>query len=701
MEYKQPEINGQLITPPNESQANEQMLTDSKWVKIAFMVPNADFSDDTDVVNRFYSSASAKYTDARIGCNIGINSKPQWTRYADIRVKGRLSDRNDVSLTNISGNYGMGRAYSEALDDPAQKIFLRFGVPKFNSLINFMTNAFSREQVIMARTGRAPSAWYTMAKVVGTAIPLIAFPALTIGVFVGKAINSLAMRPTYKFFTVKPTMFMYWSMVQTLVMNHAVNTGIIKRIFSSEDEQKLGKPYKIDEASVDTLAQLMPDVFRAGRFDIISMATKAQRLANQLFEKDYAALGRDDASDFEGYVKKDFGSQKNTHSTYLINNDGNIGLYGLIDHITKFGKYYTTEKDEGAMQEMDPRIAPDKPPPEGGSTSPIADHIESMKHYSDAEYRQGAEFAIFRVCSTGSVQESFGNSTTESDLAQKFNGVSSQFKEARFTLADGNLFGGVIQDIQNAVTNVAAGALDGATLGFAGLISGLGGSGYIDIPKHWQSSSATLPRGSYKVQLISPYNNAISRMINIWIPFYMLLAGILPRSTGKSSYTSPFYCQLFDRGRVQSKCCMIESLSVTRGTSNLPFDTQGQALALDVTFDIVDLSTIMHMPISSGDITELDMAMDDDNITMDYLNTLAGMDIYSQIYAIPKAQLAFTKKLAMAKHKATSPAYHAALLKNSMSDGFINDITLGASGLIVGLGETVNAGGSNYDGNKR
>ncbi len=701
MDPKLIELNGVPLTPPTVSEANDGNILDRNWAKIAFMVPNNEIDDPVDVINRYYTTASAKYTDTRLGCNIGINPKPQWTRYADIRVKGRMEDRQPVTLTNVSGNYGMGSAYSEGIDDPAQKIYMRFGVPKFNSLTNFLANAFNREQIILARTGRAPTAWYTLGKTVGTAITAISFPALTLGVMVGKAIFWMAARPTSKFFTLKPTMFQYWSTVNHLVMNHAVNTGLIKKVLSSENEQRLGRPYKIDESMIKDLEVLFPDIFRGGTFDILAMATKAQRRANKQFETDYARLGRDTASDFEGYLKRDRGGN-GSHTTYISDEKGNPTIGSLFDHVLKFSKHYTAEKGENAIQELDPRYKPDEKPEDSVNTiNPLMEHIESMKGYIDAETRDGAEFAIFRVEHTGSVSESLGNSTTESDLAQKINGVSSQFKEARFSIADGNLISGVIGSITAAATDVASGALDGITLGFAGLVSGLGGSGYIDIPKHWQSSSASLPRGTYKIKLISPYNNPISRMMNIWIPFYMLLAGAMPRSTGKQSYTSPFYCQIFDKGRLQSKLAMIESISIQRGTSNLQFDPHGQALAIDVSFDVVDLSTIMHMPVSSGKMLDVDITMDDDNITMDYLNVLAGMDIYSQIYALPKAQLAATKKLAQLKYKATSPAFHTALFKNSIQEGFINDITLGGSGLLYEIGTTFTRGGTNIDGTQR
>ena len=139
----------------------------------------------------------------------------------------------------------------------------------------------------------------------------------------------------------------------------------------------------------------------------------------------------------------------------------------------------------------------------------------------DAEFRDGSSFAAFRVDHTGSMQESFGTSVIESDLSQKLNGISSQIREARFSFAEGNIMGGLggmVQGAVGAAMDVGKGLLDGATFGLSNILSGLAGSGFIDIPKHWQSSTATLPRANYTIQLVSPYNNPISQMMNIYIP---------------------------------------------------------------------------------------------------------------------------------------------------------------------------------------
>jgi hypothetical protein len=249
--------------------------------------------------------------------------------------------------------------------------------------------------------------------------------------------------------------------------------------------------------------------------------------------------------------------------------------------------FFSYKEGEEGKAEKDPR---DNTAEKGGDASseggPAAtkklqkpgndSYFDRLIEHADAEFRDGSEFAIFRVDHTGSVSESFGNSTAPSSMVQKLNDISSGFREARFSFADGNILGGAIGDaigsVVSAVSDVAIGAADGVSLGFAGLLAGLGGSGYLDVPEHWQNSTASLPRGSYTIKLISPYGNPISRMNNIWIPFYMLLAGGMPRSTGKQSYTSPYYCQIYDRGRLQSRLAMVESISVTRGTSHLPFD---------------------------------------------------------------------------------------------------------------------------------
>lgn len=700
------EMSGKAIAPAQsqiESDGAGQVL-DVDWAKSAFLISDNQFSSTTDIQNRYWSSANAKFTDGRLGCNIGINPKPQFTRYSDLRTGGRRADRQAVTLGNVSGNYGMGRYYSEAIDDPSQTIYMRFGVPQFNSLMSFISTAFDADQTSLARTGRAKGVFYNLAKLAGTvttavAFPAVAFPAVAATVMAGRLLSWLVARPTSKFYTMKPTMHLYWSTVNMLVNNLAVNRGIFPKIMNEDTSaNRLGRPYKFDNEQLQMLSKLMPDVFRDGSyFDMYALANRAQRMANQVFHEDYEKLNNGTATDYTGYLKKEM-TGNGTHSTYVSKPNGEATLSAFLNRMVSLDYWFNRE--DSPRVEQDPRVSTETNPDGTSKPKDPSSFKEFTKHF-DAEFRDGSQFAIFKVDHTGSVQESFGNSVQESEISSKINGISSQMKQARFSFAEGNIIAGAVGTVVNGAVNAAKdvveGAIDGLSLGFAGLLKGLGGSGYIDIPKHWQSSTATLPRASYTMQLVSPYGNVISQMQNIYIPLSMILAASLPLSTGKQSYTSPFLCQLFDRGRCQVKLGMIESLSITRGTSNLAFSTRGVPMAIDVTFTVVDLSSIMHMPVSSSGIFDHDAGLDEDNILSDYLAVLAGQDLYSQLYAFPKAKLRVAKALMSAK-KLTSPAYWSSTIHSSMSSGMVNDLTLGASGLVVNVIEGFNRGNATASG---
>jgi hypothetical protein len=716
------EVGKQSIMNPNSvvNSDEQNYILDESWAKTAFLISDSELGDTSDIQNRYWSSASAKFTDGRLGCNIGINPKPQFTRYSDIRAHGRMAKRNPVTLTNTDGNYGMGRYYSEGIDDPSQTIYLRFGVPQFNSVMAFLANAYDSDMTALARTGRSSSAFYKFGKAVGTITTVVAFPMLAATVFLGKAVSWLMGRSTSKFYTLKPTMHTYWGTVNNLVMAYAVTRGIFPKIINdtfgeNSKGQRLGQPYMVDQDQLNKLAELMPDVFGGSSrttegkidsdntFDMYALANKAQRIANRVFTEDMEKLNNGTPTDYEGYLKRNM-TGDGTHTTYIAGADGKPSWASYFNKVI-MSETGRNDKKENSL-EQDPRNNPNSTDPRlkkeegwfekfqqwGGD---IGTWQESFAENMDAEYRDGAQFAIFKVNHTGNLSDSFGNSVMESDLSQKINGISSTMKQARFTFGEGNIVGGVVGDVVGSIAGAASdlvmGTLDGITMGFSNILKGLGGSGYIDIPKHWQSSSAQLARSTYTMELNSPYGNVVSQIQNLFIPLAMIMAGSLPLSTGKQSYTSPFLCQLFDRGRCQIKLGMIESLTVERGTSNLAFNNVGNVMAIKVTFTVVDLSSIIHMPISNDSMFSVDMTMDEDNILTDYLAVLAGQDLYSQIYAMPKAKLRMAKFI-QGTSKFNSPAYWASSVHESMKTGTLNTLTLGASGVYVDVVEGLTRG---------
>ena len=728
------------LSPTSKTAADPtSFILDRDWVKQAFLISNDGLQATNDQINRFWSSASAKFTSATLGGNIGVNNRPQYTRYCDIRDPGRLPGRNSVSLQNVSGNYGMGRYYSEAIDDNAQKIFLRFGVPQYNSLTNFILNAANAEWTQVARTGRVSTA-YAIGKAIGTIGVFIAFPVISTVIFAGEALNSLFFNsPTSKYYTLKPTMELYWSTVNMLVNTIGVNKGLIPAIISDTLGNKVSKidnAYTFNGQELSQLSEMFPGVMdSAGYFDVYAIAARPQSLANQLFEADYQG---NYTSTAPGILSK-ANSGGNSNNTYTNNTSGKHSLASRLNNMFMFGSYYTHDKDAAAPGiETDPRSvstpteatknaalnglnsAPPPVAPGPGETTPTStssteptsapgqtagsanpSFLQQMGKYLNSNFRDGAEFAVFQVDFTGSVSESFSNSVQESALESKINDMSGNARQARFSFEDGNIVGGAVGDAIGAVVgaakNVAEGVLDGVTFGLGGsalaALGVLAGNGLIDIPKTWSGSAASLPRSNYTMQLISPYGNVISQMTNIYIPLCMLLAGTLPLSTGKQSYTSPFLVQLWDRGRMQIQLGMIDSLSITRGVSNLAFTNMGSPLAIDVSFTVTDLSSIMHMPVSTGSLFGGNATLDADNILMDYLAVLAGQDIYSQVYALPKAKLNLAKKINSFK-KYTSPAFWASTTHEQVTSGMLSYVTgpiaNGIEGLVQGNSVIVN-----------
>lgn len=670
------------IAPQGEAIGGDDIATllDRDWVKTSFMLDNDSFEEEVDKINRFWSTASAKFTDSRIGGNIGINNPPQYTPYADFPVPGRLAGRAPLSIYNSSGNYGWGKYYSQCIDDTKQTIFMRFGVPQFNSLINFLSRAFDPGQSTFARTGRMPSAFYTAGKLLGTYITVVSFPVVAFTVLAGRVVGFFFNRSTSKFYTMKPTMYQYWATVNTIANTLAVNIGIMPKIMgaNTNDTQRIGRPFTIDQEYLSMLSTIIPDVMsEENYFDVFSIANRAQRLANRIRTEEFERADNGTATDFTGYLKRDL-SGDGTHATSVTDKKGKHKLSDWIDETLKMTNMFRSDEKDSKITESDPRINLDSAAGKEEDKSWLHRYAE----YFDAEFRMGSQFASFNVNYTGPQAATFGNSVVEPEIAQKLNSASSTVRSARFALAEGNIIGETFKDVMGMVGDLASGVANGVTLDLASFVQGLMGDGFVDVPKHWQSSSAQLPRTSYTIPLVATYNSPISRMTKLYIPLSMLLAAVLPRSIGKQAYTSPFLVQLFDKGGMQTRLGIIESMTITAGgATQIGFDHRRNPLSFEVTFTVVDLSSVMHMPVSSGEIFGVDMTLDEDNILSDYLAVLASQDIYSQVYPMAAAQLRLAK-LAINYGKWTSPAFWAAATKDNMTSGIGQWVTGGVGHIL-------------------
>ena len=616
-------------------------LRDVDWVRQSFMLPRRTISN-SDALRRTMSDARFKFTDTTLGGNFAINPPYQFTRFADIPVPSLYS-----------GSKGMGRYYSEAIDDNAQLIHMRFGVPQFNSLLNFFFNFFDPRAARMARTGRSYSTAFSVGKIIGTLFPL----PIQLFAAAGTALNFLMGRDTSKYYYLKPTMPLYWNAVNTIANGIAVNMGLVPRIMSDAEKQSIKGTPEYNASIGKRYQRLNPEVWHeSGEIDIYSLASRAQRLANQQRKDLNRAL---ETGESAKAVQAKIQAMVDT-GRYADNTKEYKSYEAYIEAWHSLNER-TAETDDGNVELVGSKMS----------------FKEKTLKFFEAEFNDGSQFITIHVEHTGTVSESFSNSVSEPEISSKLNGLSSGARQARFSSADGQTG---IDFIDNMIQSGGA-LLDGlaTSVNLQGLLA-FSGSAIADIPKMWDSSSADLPKSDYQVKLRTPYGNDYSRFTDLYIPLSMLLAGSLPISTGKQSYTSPFLCEVYDKGRTQTRLGMIQNLQISRGEGNLGWTRDQKPLGINVNFSVVDMSSIMHMPITAGfdlsDAIELGGAaglaavalakgspmklggalglaagtnfakgfFDADTVYSDYLAVLASLSLAEQVYTLQKLRINMTKQ---------------------------------------------------------
>lgn len=657
---------------------NMKTMADRDWLRQSFMIAhgtqNTDrgnpSAEDVNIRARFFSPAEFKFSDTTVGGNMVINPLPQFTKLADPRVQG-LNKNSE----------GLGRYYSEAIDDNKRIITMTFGVASFNSLSTFYKGFYDHTAATMARTGRAPGIFYKAGQLIGFVAGFIA-PWLVLYSIGSAFIRSALSQPSYKYYFFKQAMPAYWNAVSGMANDIATKTGLITR--------KLGMPSQTEgdvrqEALTDQdMKEINKSVYDVidsydeatgdgNGINVYAVATKharMQRAAFKALEEYYIA--RSLPSDFSATT-----SDESTEMLRIVSNA--VSAPGIRKPKVPFAQYLenwssgnapgsvspSNIEDESTVSLNTGTSAPAAPaaadanspqPPQGTkdlltekSVGQLSDDDKtSWYDFLLAELNDGAQYVTFRVENTGDASESFSNSVGEPEILGKINSASGAARNTRFTAADGNIVGGIAGKLVGGVIGAAKDVVMGAadSLGVSG-IAALGGNAFADIPKTWLQSTSNLPSMSYRIKLVSPYGNRYSKFVNIWLPLTMLLVGALPLSTGPYSYTSPFLCQLYDRGRAQTRLGIIDSISVSRGGMNLAFNRIGEPMAVDVSFTVVELSNVLHMPVAKefnpiGDL-KFSSIFDNEGLYNDYIATLSSLSLTEQIYVGERIKIGITK----------------------------------------------------------
>lgn len=241
-------------------------------------------------------------------------------------------------------------------------------------------------------------------------------------------------------------------------------------------------------------------------------------------------------------------------------------------------------------------------------------------------FTEAMKYVGFRIEKSVDSTESASSTTKESELAKVINGFVSTGRSAHFNLAGltETTAGSVMKSAYDAMTGILTGGLD--LVGIAGGLEVMKGSGYIDIPEVWESSSFQKSY-TFDFQLRTPYADKISIFYSLYIPLAMLIAGSFPRSTGTNSYTSPFIVRAFSKGLFAIPLGIIDSITIKRGAAEYGWSRDMLPTQIDVSFTIKDLSPVMHVPMMNVGMKDWMKIVGQNSSFQEYLLTLSGTDL--------------------------------------------------------------------------
>lgn len=658
------------------------LLRDHDYLQQAFMLSGVNI-DDGLKDRRKYQPSRNKFVDTTPGGNFYINTPPQWSPTCDIRASRFWNDQFG----------GMGSCYSDAIDDNADIIYVRCGVPAFNGLIPFLSNMFDSKSAYMARTGRAPGWLFHMAEAVSSVIcwPVHAFTVTY------NTVAFLQGIPKYKFYYSKNAMALYWKQCTNMLNQILINMGIVPPIYRTRHDQAKAQTFDFSAQTPNErkkLANMLPGLWNAnGSVDLFYLANRANRKHIRWQKALEAQIQKDSVHDrstaiaamqaHEDHWNDPEGEHpnstlKNYLKTYFDAGMGN-GEGAAGNEMEKAGfDTMDTDGDTGtsAVWEGDKLVTVTDPEMASGFYDKLTTHLES-------ELRDGGSFIGFKVNHNGPVSESFSNQFGENQLSGLLNSTSGAAQNVRFTTGGGKTGIPVLDDLIQGATDLVLGAASG-TVVLGGLIDIFMGQGYIDIPQHWTGSSASLPKESYTIHLRSPYGHPVSRVQNIIIPMVCLLNLAMAHAAGPSAYTSPFLLEVFSKGRAQSRLCMIDSMQVTRGVGNVGWTKDKHPLGVDITFTYADMSPALYAPIDPAiELTDLtnptrlaSKIMTDDNNYSDYIALLSGLGVNEQIYRSSKLSRILAKTQLDVKQW-VSPTQWAATFSDSLAGDAIKVFTQG------------------------
>lgn len=659
---------------------------DTDWIRMSYSPLMEDYLSESEIAERqfirhqYNSTVYGELMDTSLGGHITVNPQYSWGPTSDMHYKGRMHGSEIFSPSKERLGIGMGRYYSEAINknSKVRTLILEAGIPEFKNPFSFIINAVDVTLAKIVTEGRTPF-FYKVGRNVGTAVTMIAFPVLTGAALLGSyLVGRVIGLDDPKFYHFRADMPNFWSKANSILNTFLADARIISSINlttklfggGGNTNRKAGETIEIDSYDKEMLNKALPHIFKnnkltgtSGMVDISGVMGRFQAMVTSSIRAEEEAYSN---GDLDAYVSK------------LEAGEDKGGLNSFMDSLVKTEAYMkvnplkpkaedlpTTSKDVN-IKESD-LLMPDE---SDGLKAKLPHDAETgwaktFLNYYKAGVERGADVVALQVEYTGTSTDTFANTVKDIPLKGIMNSSSKKLSSIKYSMADGNIFGNVVNNLINAGEDALKGLIDGATLGLTNIASAMNGGGLVDFPSMWDDSSTQLATQTFKIRLNAPYNNAISNISDRYIPLSIILSLMLPRSIGRSAYGAPYVLKGFMQGVFNSDLCMMTGLSITRGGGNLGFDDNNAPTDLELTFSITELMPAVRSPTPNGLSGMFELSLDEYSGFNRYSKLLTGQSWAYSKYISKKAMLRLTKQYAMI-NSVTSPEYWARTASESV-----------------------------------
>lgn len=564
---------------------------------------------DQAMTNSYMTRSNCR--DTTLGGNEVINPLPQYCEFDDVA--------NPLTDATKYGGYPMGRKYQEAFDNNNFILWMSFGIPVYNYLSAFYTNAVNDTAATAANRGVA----YVVANTIGSLLAAptalaIRAPALALD-WVSRIFN-YDDAPITRYSDFQSEMPMYYRFVNAMLIKIGTNLGF------------LDAPDTIASAQTTTVVKGTADTAQNTN---ASPSTNLIRGTPDYISKLQLDVGRI-------LMRRMLYQYGNTVDINSVATDRLLGAtsyggssFSLVGTLAGAVEQYVGGGSNAAAQttgQTDKQGQTIPPDPSADSTSNVLRNwTAAMQNGIAIGAHPSMYLPLFyigvRIERGQAVTETLQNTYKKSDVQRTLNSGIQAEREKFFTFGHGKIanvpgLNAILDTVGQAVGGLANGVT--STLGLSGLTSLLTGAGMIDIPEEWEDS--TFNRNyHFSVTLRAESGDSLTILQSIFYPFSFLWAGACPRGTGDASYTQPFLCKAYCKGLLSVPLGAIDQMTITRGDDAFGYSIDRLPMEMRIDFTIRDLTGIMYMAYDN-ETSLTSLVIGNNSNYSEYIDTITAMD---------------------------------------------------------------------------